>query len=314
MRPSLALCAAALIAATPSRGAAPRHPEASDTYTITSTLQLVPPFNADDMNDDFQDARVLSREKDSAIVEITYYPLARAAIGENPRWRDEDAVMTEFLRPTLTENWDDAMRRDVLAELRAAGIEPDALTDKQLVEQVSRWAMKRARSTEAFAVWTIYFPEGKPAILPGLQPAFEHERRNSAWTDQQMIEQEVLGRAMFYQKVHGACTSSSVYLATILRALGIPTRIVVCIPPFDPNDAAQAEMFYAAIHHHQAREIVRTALDGAHGFADHFFNEVFIDHRWMRLNYANLGQPPLDAHYFGLLTHILTRSEERRVG
>jgi hypothetical protein len=43
------------------------------------------------------------------------------------------------------------------------------------------------------------------------------------------------------------------------------------------------------------------------------FNEVYVDHRWVRLNYKTLGQPILDAHYFGLLTHIYTCSDLSQV-
>ena len=199
-----------------------RRPAKEETYTITSVIQVLKPANPADMNDDFQDARVLSQDKDSYTVEITYYPLYHPAVGENPDWRKDDAEMVEYLRPTLTENWDETMRRDLVAELRQAGIDPDRLTDKQLVEQVSRWAMGRAHSTQAFGIWAACFPDGKPTVYPPLRQAFDREKARRAWTDQQMFDQEVLGRSMFYNKVHGSCTSSSVYLATILRAVGIP--------------------------------------------------------------------------------------------
>jgi len=114
---------------------------------------------------------------------------------------------------------------------------------------------------------------------------------------------------MFYAKVHGSCTSSAIYMSTILRALGIPTRIIFCIPPFDPNDETQAAMFYTAVHHNQVRETVRGALDGTGGFDNHLFNEVFVGNHWVRLNYNTLGQPILAPHYFGLLTHIFTTSD-----
>ena len=159
----------------------------------------------------------------------------------------------------------------------------------------------------------IYYPDGKPAVYPPLREAFDRQKRDPAWTDQQMFDQEALGRSMFYNKVHGSCTSSAVYLATIFRALGIPTRIVFCIPPFDPNDDAQAQMFYDNIHHNRARETVRAALDGTSGFENHLFNEVYVGHHWVRLNYDTLGQPVLDAHYFGLLTHIYTCSDLSQV-
>ena len=292
---------------------AQRHPPKEDTYTITSVLQLLQPVNPADMNDDFQDARVLAQDKDSCTVEVTYYPLRRVSIGENPNWRKDYAGMTEYLKATPTENWDETMRRDLLAELLQDGIDPDELTDKQLVEEVSRWAMKRAHSTHAFGIWAVYYPDGKPEVYPPLRGAFDRQKPEKSWTDPQMFDQEVLGRSMFYNKVHGACTSSSVYLATIFRALGIPTRIIFCIPPFDPNDDAQARMFYDNIHHHRVRETVRLALDGTGGFEDHMFNEVYVGHHWVRLNYSTLGQPILDPRYFGLLTHIYTCSDLSQV-
>src|SRR6185436_14785026 len=133
----VALTIACSLGAATAERATSRHPAANDTYTITSRLQLVQPFT----------------------VEITYYPLHRPSVGENPNWRKDYAGMTEFLRATPAENWDETMRRDLLAELRTAGIEPDRLTDKQVVEQVSRWAMKRSRSSKDFAIWTVYYPD-----------------------------------------------------------------------------------------------------------------------------------------------------------
>jgi hypothetical protein len=105
------------------------------TYTVTSVVQLAKPFRLEDMTDDYQDARLISQDEDSATVEIVYYPLNtnRDAIGENANWRRDYAHMTQYLAPTATENWDEKMRADLLAELRENGIEPDVLTDKELV-------------------------------------------------------------------------------------------------------------------------------------------------------------------------------------
>lgn len=289
------------------------HPAANDTYTITATLELAKPFNSEDMTDPFQEARVISQTADSCVVEITYYPLFRSAVGENRNWRKDYAGMTEYLRPTPTENWDEKMRTDLLAELLVAGIDPEELTDKQLVEQVSQWAMRRSRSANTFAIWALHYPEGKPEVFPELRQAFQREQSKAGKTEQQIVEEEALGRSMYYGKVRGSCTSSSVYLTTIFRALGIPTRIVFCIPPFDANDPKQAELFYGAIRHHEVRETVRGALSGMRGFANHLFNEVYVGGRWVRLNYATLGQPILDARFFGLLTHILTSSDLSQV-
>ena len=235
------------------------------TYTITSVMQFAKPFDVADMTDDYQDARLIAQDEDSATVEITYYPLNtnRQGIGENPNWKRDYAQMTKYLAPTATENWDEKMRTDLLAELRRDGIDPDNLTDLQVVTQVSRWLNQRSRFTTAFAIWFVHYPKGKPEVFPPLRSAFDKEKPPPGATDQAMFDQEVLGRSMFYNRVHGACTSYAVYLATVLRALGIPSRIVVFIPPVDANDRQQKEMLLSAIHHNAVRATIRHGLPGA---------------------------------------------------
>src|SRR5438552_115669 len=75
-----------------------RHPRKEDAYTITSVIQIVNPVSPTDMNDDFQDVRVLAQDKDSCTVEVTYYPLYRPVVGENLNWRNDDVGMTNYLR------------------------------------------------------------------------------------------------------------------------------------------------------------------------------------------------------------------------
>ena len=122
------------------------HPT-ENTYTITSVMEFAKPFDIADMTDDYQDARLIAQNDYTATVQITYYPLNtnRDGIGENPNWKRDYAGMTRFLAPTATENWDEKMRADLLAALRADGIGPEKLTDREVVTQVSRW-LKRRRS------------------------------------------------------------------------------------------------------------------------------------------------------------------------
>lgn len=303
----------AWVVTVPMLWAAEGRMEKEQTYTITSVMQILQPVNPADMTDDFQDCRVLEQDKDSCTVEVTYYPLHQQRVDANPNWRADDKDMTEYLKPTLTENWDAAMRKDLVSELQKAGIDPDRLTDKELVEQVARWTMNRARTTSGFFIWACTFQDGKPAIYPMLQDVVERNKPDPAWMAQQTFDTELLGKAMYYNRTHGSCTSTAIYMATILRALGIPTRMVFCVPPFDPNDESQARTFYDGTHHHMIREIVRGALDGMGGFDNHIFNEVYVGKRWVRLNYSRLGQPIVDRQYFGLLTHIYTCADMSQV-
>ena len=277
------------------------------TYTITSVMYLLPPVRVSDMNDDYQSARLIDKKGDRYKVEITYYPFIHDGeeIGENPNWREDCAKMTEYLMPRPSANWDEQMRKDLIAELKKDGIDPNKLTDKSLVEQVSSWVLRRCRYLNEFTAWCVDFPNGKPEVYPPLRQAFDKNKADASWSDQQVFDNEVLGKGMFYNKVRGQCTSSAVLMTTVLRALGIPTRMVICIPPADPNDPNQVELLRQGIHHNMTRRDIEIGLL-SRGFCDHMFNEVYIDHHWVRLNYSKLGQKPVDKQYFGLMTHIYT--------
>jgi hypothetical protein len=283
------------------------------TYSIRSIIRLMPPYNLHALNDDYQDVRVRKETKDLVELEVISYPLNTNAdaIPENRNWTHDYSGMTEYLKPGVTTNWDAAMRKDLLAELAKSGIYPDQLSDKQVVEQVSRWLLDRC-PYRAMAFTTMYtdFGAGKPVIFPGMEKAFEREKGDPTWTVEEQFAHELFGKGMFYNRCRGSCTSSAVLMATVLRALGIPTRIIVTIPIVDPNDPEQLAMVQNNLRHNQVRT---TILNGLHrvgkGFANHTYNEVYIGNRWRRLNYARLGQNILDEHYFGLMIHVHTFSD-----
>lgn len=284
------------------------------TYSVRSILRLMPPLDKNDLSDDYQDVQVLGETDDYVELEVIHYPLATPyeSIEENPNWRQDYAGMTKYLMPGVTTNWDAKMKQDLLAELKADGIMVDKLTDKQVVEQVSSWLMKKSRYLgEVFTTFYIYYPDGQPKIYPGLEDAFEHEfsrdKENYDWTIDQHFDHELLGKGMFYNKTHGSCTSFAVYLTTVLRALGMPARMVILGPVVDASDREQLIMVKENITNNKVREIMMAGLRrSSKGFTNHTVNEVYVGNRWCRLNYTKLGQPVLDQHLFGLQTHERT--------
>jgi hypothetical protein len=279
------------------------------TYSVRAVIRVMPPYNLAALDDDYQDVQVLKQTKDCAELEVVVYPLNTnaEAIEPNRTWKKDYAGMKEYLAPGLTTNWDAAMRKDLLAELAQKGIDPEKLTDREVVEQVSRWLYARSKSTNTFCTNFVHFPAGKPAVYPGLEQAFEGAKGSRDWTAQQQFEHELLGKEMFYHKTHGSCTSSAVYQATVLRALGIPTRIIVAIPLVDPSDPEQVALTRKNLTHHQVRHAVNLGLLAAgDSYTNHTFLEVFVGRRWRRLNYARLGQNVLDPVYLGLMVHVHT--------
>jgi RNA polymerase sigma factor (sigma-70 family) len=280
------------------------------TYSIRSIMRVMPPYNLQALNDDYQDVRVRKETKDFVELEVISYPLNTNAdtIPENRNWKHDYKGSTEYLTPGVTTNWDKTMQKDLLAELAKSGVYPDQLSDKQVVEQVSRWLLGRCKyRSMAFTTMYADFREGKPVILPGLEKAFEREKSDPTWTVEEQFAHELFGKGMFSNRLRGSCTSSAVLMATVLRALGIPTRIIVAIPIVDPNDPEQLAMVKNNLRHNQVRTtILNGLLRVGKGFANHTYNEVYVGHRWRRLNYAKLGQNILDEDYFGLMIHVHT--------
>jgi hypothetical protein len=165
------------------------------TYSVRAVLRVMPPYNLQAMNDDYQDVRLRKETKDYAELEVVLYPFNTnaEAIESNPSWRTDYAGMKEYLAPGVTTNWDAEMQKDLLAELARAGIRPERLTDKQVVEQVSPWLYQRSTYRSMFCTNYVHFPGGKPAVYPGLEPAFARDKGSRDWTVKQQFEHELLG-------------------------------------------------------------------------------------------------------------------------
>jgi len=276
----------------------------NDDYTITTTVRLVQPYDIRAMNDEFQSAKLIGEKGGVGTFEITYRPLHIQQVTADPNWRKSDRKMAEYLLPRTCANWDADLKTQILSDLRKDGIDPEKLDDKTLVERVSNWALQRSRFNDQFGLWMIEFNHGSPTIPASLKKSFaENEPKGASL--QQIYAQEVFGKGMYAAKTHGACTSTSTYMTTILRAIGIPTRIILTVPACDPNDKSQVKALTMAVRHHKTVQAIRLAAT-SNGFVNHVFNEVWVGGKWVRLNYNRLGQPIVDANYGGLITHVYT--------
>jgi hypothetical protein len=279
------------------------------TYTVRAVISVMSPYNLKALNDDYQDIRVRKETKDYVELEVVVYPLNSnaEAIKGNPNWKKEYAGMKEYLSPGITTNWNDEMRQVLIRELAKDDINPDKLTDKEVVEQVSRWLFKHAKYRSMFCTFYMGFAGGKPEVFPGLEKAFERDKGDPNWTVEQQFEHESFGKQMFESKTYGTCTSTAVYQSTVLRALGIPTRMILCIPLADGSDPTQFDLMDKGLTHQRVRsEASLGALSGGDSFCSHTFCEVFVGDRWRRLNFTTLGQNVLERNCLGLMIHVHT--------
>ena len=242
------------------------------TYTLRSVIQVMPAYDKATLDDDYQDCRVLFECADYVELEVVHYPLntCGAAIEGTRDWRRPPRGMQRYLSPGVTTDWDPAMRRELLRRLADAGIRVDRLDDAQVVEQVARWALAHAASLGRTCVWTVDFVDGVPVVPASLADKFEANKGGDGWTREQQFARELFGKGMFEHRSRGTCTTSATYLATVLRAVGIPTRCIVTIPVVDASDPRNVAMIENRITHHAVRrDILRGLRTLGSSFAAH---------------------------------------------
>ena len=260
------------------------------------------------LNDDYQDARVLDEGPGHVELEVIHYPFNSVAstLEGRPDWSEHAREQWRWIEPGATSDWTRQMRADLLLALERDGIEIATLDDREVVEHVSRWLMERAPSRDGFTSFiTSFDDEGRPYVRPELAEMMDR-RKNPSLSREEQWERELSARGMFEQRTRGSCTSSAIYLSGCLKAMGIPTRTVLCIPLIDASDDREHALAARLKHNEVRRIVIDSARRGRNRWTSHTLNEVHVGGRWRRLNYSELGQNILDPHCLGLMTHVAT--------
>lgn len=281
-------------------------------YTVRALVHVAPPVTPDVLSDDYQDARILERGDGYVELEVVLYPLNTVAdaLTEDPDWRRTAASeeMSRWVRPGLTANWDAKMQAAIIDLLTAGGVDARQLDDRSLVEKASKILLGHAKYQDGFTTFCSWFVDGKVQVYPGMaKPEDSTPERIREF--EEGWQRELFAKGMFENAQRGSCTSSAIYVNGCMRALGIPTRIVLTIPVIDSSDERERE-FVERLRHQRVRDAVERGTAGlGNAWASHTFNEVYVGGRWRRLNYDRLGQNILDPSTFGLLIHVATFSD-----
>lgn len=288
------------------------------TYVIKTAMRIKKPYNFSVMNDDYQDVRLVSESSDYGVFDITLYPYNTNAATPTYDWRtayQNDSSMQQYLKPTITANWDEELQTKIIADLKIAGIDVinstyngNKVADNQIVERTANWLLSNTQFLNQFTTFYTYFPNGAPAVYPGLESRFQADKGNPNWSTQQQFEHETLGKQMYLNKSHGSCTSTAVLWNTVFRAIGIPTRMIMTVPIIDGNDPNQ-KLMISNISDAGLKAKIQQGTLSAGGFASHTYNEVYVGGRWTRLNYNTIAQNIIDPNYFGAMIHFNTMND-----
>ncbi|KPK84935.1 MAG: hypothetical protein AMS27_08745 [Bacteroides sp. SM23_62_1] len=247
------------------------------TYTIQAIIDLRPPFTLEEMQDFYQDVRIVEEPGDDVTrFELILYPEAREIL--NPAlYEPKD---NEYTAPTFTKNYSTAMQ-DELGELLE-----DAPTDLEATLRILRYFKIKTRyvaidndlgySTDLPLNFSMHLASDGELIRKGLgEPSH---------TSMAEIERHVLfANSMFELGTHGACGSTSTLRGAMMRSVGLEEKIIVTIPLlyFYENDGTEV-ILKDQYWDERFVSIPRDKTDAA----DHFFNMVKIGARWIRVDYA----------------------------
>lgn len=264
-------------------------------YTIQAVLLLRPPFRIPNMNDFYQDARVLETLSDNVTkVEVVLYPEAEAMINPAP-YRPELSAAHPDTAPTYTKNYSAAMQASVRQ------LTKDATTDAQatvrILQQFDKFKTLRPMEDlgyqSALPIHFSIFRDANGQIV---------ERGLAEVTGDYSLDEvkarDLFADSMYQLGVHGACSSSASLRGAMLRAAGLPERTILTIPLIYYYQSDQTEI--------RLKDELNIGYPNVTGnlIADHFFHEVLLGNQWVRVDYGVdtgilvFGQKP----YLKLLT------------
>lgn len=262
------------------------------TYTVRAICEINDPVDLEDMNDLFQDARVLVKQTPTSHTryEIILYPDS-----------DPHLLPTNFPYPKLTSNIEKYTRSAFATSFsprtqkKIQHLILDCRSDLEVIERIQLEMMKMHLVYEGAAFLYCRVEEGNQLVmtrnpLEYLRP----ENRRVFRTVNQLLDGIYYGDSMFRARQHGVCDSRATLRATMLKAAGIPTRLTIAIPLIYCYEGEQEKL---------TRNLERDSLSAGYvvpkpktpeqtWIVNHSYNEVYINNKWIRLD-RDLNEGPV---------------------
>lgn len=247
------------------------HERREYTYTIRAICEIRPPNKEVLMNDIYQDVRLTntpSRFEDGAIVEVLLFPFATPHVfAQAYPYKSIPKRLQKYLQRTLAMNFSEEMREEV------GEIVKDANTDIEAVESILAWITSETRLENSIPEFAYFNVVDNKIIW--------RKSLGSTEKDERLLHTNFFGDSMFKNRVHGTCSSTATLRSTMLRAAGIPTRIIQTLPLINRYEGDPEPL----VDRMRKRIMARGYEWGADGGgANHVYNEVFLNNHWIRVD------------------------------
>ncbi|UCE49973.1 MAG: M48 family metalloprotease, partial [Phycisphaerales bacterium] len=247
-------------------------------YSIRAICEIRPPSSLELINDLYQDARALEKKAtldDARVVEVLIFPFAAAHVYPQPYPQKKlDRKLRQYVQPTASMNFSSEMKEGI------ANIVQGAATDLEAIDKMLHWMNSETSLVRKNPHWEYLHIFDDKIVW--------HKSFGSPEQDEQFLETNFLGDSMFKNKVHGTCSSMAILRGTLFRAAGLPTRLIQTLPLMtryseDPEPLADQLRMRAMAKGYD--------WGPSSGGANHTYNEVFLNNRWVRVDHS-IGAGP----------------------
>ncbi len=246
-------------------------------YTVRALIRIREPFDLEAMNDLYQDVRVVEGRDEAGYtkIEAIIYPETRAILtASSYPLENLSPELQSYTEPGIATNYDAGMQaqvRDIVA---------GAKTDVRVTVQVLDWVNRETSRQLDYSIPEVYYTY--------LQDGQVQVRNyDDPFPVADLLRTHYFAASMFKERVHGTCTSIATLRCAILKAAGIPCRMIQTLFPIYYH-GSQTEPYTNNLKRAWSGCSYEQPPGDDQTWANHAFLEVYLGGQWTRVD-ENLG-------------------------
>ena len=262
------------------------------TRTYNAVVDLRLPYSLEDMNDFYQDAKLLGKISDEVSrFEIVLYPDAEELLNPSEYIPKENI----YTQTTFAKNYNALMQHELRTKVTDSKTDLQALQKLQdIFNEFEHVNLHKGYgySTDLPLQFQYYMnPQGIiEATWQGYPTIFSMD---------ELLNHFFFAEGMYYNRTRGACSSSATMRGALFRAAGLEEQTIFTIPLFY---SLKSDQTVFKVNNIQVKNYSNQS-DNSYNVADHFFNIVRIGNRWIRVDTGIIDTGLLGPYIKLLNTH-----------
>ena len=241
-------------------------------YSAYAQILIREPFDIEMMNDTYQDVRVIAGPDRNRYTEIeaiiypdTQVPLAASTyplVGL-------PADVAPYIEPGIATTFNAEM------QTKAQAIVGDAETDIQATQRILDWIYTETSYHLDYSIPEFYFTyieEGEVRV----------RNYDDPFPAEDLLRTHYFADSMFAERTHGTCSSVATLKCAMLRAAGIPCRIIQTLPVVFYH-GSQTISYTNSLTRDWSTQLEQPPGDDQ-AMANHAYLEVYLGGRWLRVD------------------------------